>query len=112
MITAAGTSSVKNDVAQSVISSTGSAQLTGLKGAAVISKDGLVTPGKLVSNTERQTFKASSPSNFIFVGKGWGHGVGISQIGLRDLAKQGYTAEEMLCKYLTEIEIESYSSLK
>ncbi len=112
VITASGTSSVKNDVEQSVISSSGSAQLTGLKGAAVISKDGLVTPGKLVSNTERQTFKASSPSNFIFVGKGWGHGVGISQIGLRDLAKQGYTAEEMLCKYLTGIEIESYSSLK
>ena len=76
-----------------------------------MTKDGIGTPGKLVSKTERQLISASSPNNFIFVGTGWGHGVGISQIGLRDLAKQGYKAEEMLKMYLTGIEIKSYNQL-
>ena len=37
--------------------------------------------------------------NFIFRGKGWGHGVGLSQWGAQALAAQGWTAERILEHY-------------
>ncbi len=57
------------------------------------------------------TVYASKPTSFIFCGKGWGHGVGISQIGIRDLARAGTPAAEILHKYFTDIEILPYDRL-
>lgn len=51
---------------------------------------------------------AEDENNFIFVGKGWGHGVGMSQYGARDLADRGSTAEEILSAYFMDIEIIDY----
>ncbi len=48
---------------------------------------------------------AENEDNFIFVGKGWGHGVGMSQYGARDLAGLGYSAEEILEAYFVNTEI-------
>ncbi|MBE6538194.1 MAG: SpoIID/LytB domain-containing protein, partial [Ruminococcaceae bacterium] len=39
--------------------------------------------------TVTETLYASSSDNFIFAGKGWGHGVGISQYGAKDLSDAG-----------------------
>ena len=111
VITKSGIISSENEKEQYCVNASGTSKLPELKGASVMTKDGLGTPGKLVSKTETQVIKASSPNNFIFVGSGWGHGVGISQNGLRDLARQGYKAEEMLKLYLTGIEIKSYNRL-
>jgi stage II sporulation protein D len=36
---------------------------------------------------------------FIFYGKGWGHGVGLSQWGAQALAKEGWTAKRILEHY-------------
>ena len=36
---------------------------------------------------------------FVFRGKGWGHGVGLSQWGAQALAKEGWTAERILEHY-------------
>ena len=55
--------------------------------------------------------KSGSASNFIFAGKGWGHGVGLSQFGIRDLGNLGYTYDEMLHAYYTGINIVSFYSL-
>lgn len=110
IMTSTGVISTSNDKEQYSVIASGSSSAI-LKNASVITKDGIGTPGKLVSKTERQTITASNGNNFIFVGKGYGHGVGISQIGLRDLAKQGYKAEEMLDLYLTGVEIKSYNEL-
>ncbi len=52
---------------------------------------------------------ADDEDNFIFVGKGWGHGVGISQYGARDLADLGKTAEEILNAYFMGIDIIDYT---
>lgn len=52
---------------------------------------------------------AEDDDNFIFVGKGWGHGVGMSQYGARDLAELGYSADEILYAYFTDIDIMDYS---
>ncbi|MBE6541890.1 MAG: SpoIID/LytB domain-containing protein [Ruminococcaceae bacterium] len=51
---------------------------------------------------------AEDEDNFIFVGKGWGHGVGISQYGSCDLAELGYSAEEILKAYFKGTEIVPY----
>ena len=48
---------------------------------------------------------AEDEDNFIFVGKGWGHGVGMSQYGARDLAGKGYSAKEILEAYFTDTRI-------
>ncbi len=46
-----------------------------------------------------KTYTASSNDSFIFAGKGWGHGVGLSQYGIYDLAKAGAKAETILELY-------------
>ena len=42
---------------------------------------------------------------FIFTGRGWGHGVGMCQVGAYGLAKQGFTSEQILKTYYTGIEL-------
>ncbi|MCD8215128.1 MAG: SpoIID/LytB domain-containing protein [Clostridiales bacterium] len=41
-------------------------------------------------------------------GKGWGHGVGLSQYGAKSMAEAGYTYEEILKHYYTGVEIVNY----
>jgi SpoIID/LytB domain protein len=45
-----------------------------------------------------------------FVGGGFGHGVGLSQIGAHQLAQQGWSAQEILKFYYPETEIRSLGS--
>jgi len=42
---------------------------------------------------------------FIFHGAGWGHGVGLCQIGAAVMATRGFSAEEILNHYFTGVEI-------
>jgi stage II sporulation protein D len=42
---------------------------------------------------------------FIFTGRGWGHGVGMCQVGAYGLARQGFTVEQILKAYYTGIEV-------
>lgn len=46
-----------------------------------------------------KSYTAAASGNFIFAGKGWGHGVGLSQYGIHDLAKAGALAETILEVY-------------
>ena len=71
---------------------------------------GLNRTGK-PSQSNQSNSAASRPSNkygysiekagndFIFYGRGWGHGVGMSQWGAMAMAEQGYTAEKILAHY-------------
>jgi len=43
---------------------------------------------------------------FIFDGAGWGHGVGLCQIGAAVMASRGFSAEEILRHYFRGVEIE------
>ena len=52
--------------------------------------------------------RAENSDNFIIVGKGWGHGVGMSQWGAFDLAVQGYSAREILEAYFRDIGVRDY----
>ena len=40
-----------------------------------------------------------SGNDFVFYGRGWGHGVGLCQWGAMAMAEQGYTAENILMHY-------------
>ncbi len=40
-----------------------------------------------------------SGNEFIFYGKGWGHGVGLSQWGAYEMARQGWNAEKIVTHY-------------
>ena len=51
------------------------------------------------------TYTASDPNNFVIVGKGWGHGVGMSQWGVLDLANAGMSGPDILTTYFPGTEI-------
>ena len=59
--------------------------------------------GKFLIVTELQqvteTFTASSSSNYIIVGRGWGHGVGVSQYGTAHLGQAGATYDQIIGAY-------------
>jgi stage II sporulation protein D len=42
---------------------------------------------------------------FTFLGRGWGHGVGMCQVGAYGLAKQGFTYDQILKAYYTGIDL-------
>jgi stage II sporulation protein D len=44
-------------------------------------------------------------NGFVFTGRGWGHGVGICQVGAYGLARQGFTVEQILKAYYTGIQL-------
>jgi len=44
-------------------------------------------------------------TEFLFIGRGWGHGVGMCQVGAYGLAKQGWTSEQILKAYYSGIEL-------
>ncbi|HET6976169.1 MAG TPA: SpoIID/LytB domain-containing protein [Pyrinomonadaceae bacterium] len=54
---------------------------------------------------DREYDDAGRVSEFTFVGRGWGHGVGMCQVGAYGLAKQGWTSEQILKAYYSGIEI-------
>lgn len=53
----------------------------------------------LGANNKKTTVKASGNGNYIFNGKGYGHGIGMSQNGARGMAKLGYTYDQILTHY-------------
>lgn len=42
---------------------------------------------------------------FVFNGRGWGHGVGMSQWGAYDMAMQGYSYQDILNYYYKNIDL-------
>lgn len=62
-------------------------------------------------HTETKVATASSPQNFIFVGKGWGHGAGLSQYGSMDLGELGYDYSQIINAYYSDVSIVFYKEL-
>ena len=55
---------------------------------------------------ERKDIDADGvPARFILHGKGWGHGVGLCQIGAAVMGEQGYTYDQILKHYYKGVEI-------
>ena len=68
-------------------------------------------PGVILTQVT-ETVTAKDENNFVFAGKGWGHGVGISQYGTKDLADAGVPAEQILLLYFPLTEICDYRELR
>ena len=54
---------------------------------------------------ERRLDAAGNVVGFVFTGRGWGHGVGLCQVGAYGLAKQGLNYSQILKTYYTGIEL-------
>src|SRR4030095_14774138 len=50
---------------------------------------------------DRKYDDAGRVTSFVFTGRGWGHGVGMCQVGAYGLAKQGWNYEQILKAYYT-----------
>ncbi|MFN2614538.1 MAG: SpoIID/LytB domain-containing protein [Actinomycetota bacterium] len=61
---------------------------------------GAADGGKLPSTVPGSTFSLSTSAGaLVLTGRGWGHGIGMSQWGARSLAARGRTATEILSHY-------------
>nr|WP_312577884.1 SpoIID/LytB domain-containing protein [Sedimentibacter sp.] len=74
-----------------LISSSGTANIN-KKSAAFISKTGV-------------SIQNNDTSEYNFSGRGWGHGIGMSQYGAKEMATEGFTYEEILKYYYTGVTI-------
>src|SRR5829696_76132 len=54
---------------------------------------------------DREFDDSGRVTEFIFTGRGWGHGVGMCQVGAYGLAKQGWSSEQILKAYYSGIEL-------
>lgn len=52
-----------------------------------------------------RVYSGDRVAGFVFVGRGWGHGVGMCQYGAYGLAKQGLNVEQILKTYYSGIEL-------
>ena len=109
MVTASGSGNVK------VASGSGTVD-AGASEVYVITADNANGTGEVVdrgytTTYESKTYTASSSGNFVFVGKGWGHGVGLSQYGTKDLADFGYTYARILKEYVPAATIVSVADI-
>nr|WP_282580157.1 SpoIID/LytB domain-containing protein [Natroniella sulfidigena] len=64
----------------------------------------LVGPDNLKSTVVEEI--TEQDDGFLFVGSGWGHGVGMSQWGAYQMAQEGSSAEEIIKHYFQDIEVE------
>jgi len=85
----------------------------------IISANGITrsTPGDgalsvLTAKGKYSVNAYSTGTNFIFDGKGWGHGVGLSQWAMEDMAELGYDYATILKTFYTGIAIEKITDVK
>jgi len=57
--------------------------------------------------TARHLQPEGRPSGWLFTGRGWGHGVGMCQVGAFGMAQRGRTYREILQHYYSGVEIQS-----
>ncbi|MBP5716395.1 MAG: SpoIID/LytB domain-containing protein, partial [Bacteroidales bacterium] len=50
---------------------------------------------------------ANEPRKFVLTGKGWGHGVGLCQIGAANMSQHGYDFRQILAHYFIGARVES-----
>jgi stage II sporulation protein D len=85
---------VKESIAgRKYITSSGVKDLSNLGEVTILKKD-----------NELATLNMTA-ENYRFIGRGWGHSVGMSQVGAIGMAKNGFTYEEILKHYYTGVDI-------
>lgn len=81
-------------------------KIVGTKASLIIGKEleirRVLSPSHLYSSAfyvEKENVVDGIPQKFILHGAGWGHGVGLCQIGAAVMAEQGYQFDEILVHY-------------
>lgn len=77
-------------------------QVVGSAGATTISGESLRVAAGLAStlfNVAPRGGNETQPTEFAFAGRGWGHGLGLSQWGARRLSEAGYGYAQILAHY-------------
>jgi len=104
---------IETDASVSVIDAEGNRAIKAFSEVRVAKDKG---SEKLSSDLEKIVVKGKGeeveystvPTKYILNGKGWGHGVGMSQNGAIGMAKEGFDYEEILKWYYTGTEIEEF----
>ena len=55
---------------------------------------------------DRERDEKGEVARFVFTGKGWGHGVGLCQVGAFGMAQAGSSYEQILKHYYTGISLD------
>lgn len=70
----------------------------------------LNVPDNLFLHTK--TRDADGVDRYTFFGKGWGHGTGMCQVGAFGMATRGWTADQIIKRYYSGVEIVPFSSIR
>ena len=65
----------------------------------------------ITSGGESAVSAYSGGGDFIFDGRGWGHGVGMSQWAAQDMAKAGYNYEEIIKTFYTGVSVKTIKNV-
>lgn len=88
-------------------------RIVGSKRSALIGKEleirRILSPSHLYSSAFVVDKK---DGNFILTGAGWGHGVGLCQVGAAVMASQGYDYRSILLHYYIGAQIENYLNIR
>jgi SpoIID/LytB domain protein len=92
-------------------------KIVGTKASLIIGKEleirRVLSPSHLYSSAfyvEKENLVEGIPQKFIIHGAGWGHGVGLCQIGAAVMAEQGYQFDEILIHYFPNARIKKIYS--
>ena len=81
-------------------------RITGTLHEEVIGKELAIRKALSSSHLKSSAFEIEkSPDGFVLKGRGWGHGVGLCQIGAAAMAAQGYDYRQILSHYYVGAEI-------
>ncbi len=104
--------SVNNNIDNLVIYTNGAiVDYTG--GMTIVTSTGVSTSNDIATNVVDSTGtittygkgEATSTGSLVLSGKGYGHGVGMSQFGAKGMAEQGFTYDQILGFYFTGVEL-------
>lgn len=76
------------------------------EGCTITEKDGTQAEGGTLLPSSYFSLEADPGTDVLLTGGGYGHGVGMSQNGANEMARQGYTCEEILNYFFKDVEIQ------
>jgi SpoIID/LytB domain protein len=71
-----------------------------------LSKSHLYSSAFVVDKKMNPANENKAPESFVLKGAGWGHGVGLCQIGAAVMSTQGYSYQEILAHYFPSSQLE------
>lgn len=80
-------------------------------GLTVTEKNGVESPGNTLLPSSYFSMEVTEGRSVTIKGGGYGHGVGMSQTAANEMAKEGYSCEEILNYFFRDIEIVPFKTM-